>query len=178
VPPASNLYVFTATDPVAQEHLDESIRNPIATNLIIPHLNAEERTRALDARKAVGAFYAWGAVPGPRNIPNWRSMAIGDHVLTVYDGTYHYCATVKWKVHSRAAALAIWGESDAGEAYEYMYFLSRPRAIEARLGDVADYLNALYFGFTRIGHARIRKILRDFGSVESFVKQRFGVSVA
>jgi hypothetical protein len=173
----ANLYVFTATNPVAREHLNKSIRNPIAADLVIPHLNYEERTLALGVQKSEEGLFAWGAEPGRRNIPNWRSMAIGDHVLTVFEGAYHYLAAVKWKVHSRAGALAVWDKSDTGEAYEYMYFLSRPRPIQARLDDLADYLQALYFGFTKIGDARISRIIRDFGSVEAFIKRRFGVSV-
>jgi hypothetical protein len=34
-------------------------------------------------REEGNGFYAWGAIRGVRNIPNWLAMARGDYVLCV-----------------------------------------------------------------------------------------------
>ena len=59
----------------------------------------------------VGGFYAWGAEPGARNIPNWGAMTRDDVVLCVYSNTYHYLSRVLDTFDNEHCAEAVWGRN-------------------------------------------------------------------
>jgi hypothetical protein len=101
----SNLYVITASNPSAKQHIDATIEHPIPPGKVEPYFIGDE----LDQVKKVGishGYYAWGATPGPINISNWQSMHVGDHVLIYQDKMYTYCTAVVFKQKNRDFALA------------------------------------------------------------------------
>ena len=167
-----SIFVFTASNPQAQINIGRSIARPVDPSIVLgqtPHSHLTEINRIF--LQSVG-FYLWGAVPGPRNIPNWESMRAGDWVLAVWEGHYHYAAKVVAKFHWRDLAVALWGREDGtGLTWEYLYFLTRPESTTAvsceRLG---LYLNRSYRGFARIGDQKMALIQRTFGSVDKFIE--------
>ena len=72
-----------------------------------------------------GNHYAWGAIPGARNIPNWENMSKDDYILCVYGGVYHYVSKCAGKVHNELLAEAIWERDDNNKTWEYMYFFEK-----------------------------------------------------
>ncbi|MFV8817133.1 AAA family ATPase [Haliea sp. E17] len=168
--PEHRLFVFTAGNAAARAHLDDSIRKPIDWPKISHCFNGEAAQSLEQLHQQVG-LYAWGAVPGARNIPNWELMAPGDWVLCVFDSTYHYVAQVIEKHHNPAAAETVWSTDPEGRTWEYMYFLTKPTKIEVPLSAVNQYLSQQYMGFVPISDAKIGQIEQDFGSVERFIQQ-------
>ena len=73
----SRLFVFTAGNKPARDHLYDSISNPISDGIIDQYLSEAEK----DQFKAEdGNFYAWGARPGKRNNRTWSNLESGDFV--------------------------------------------------------------------------------------------------
>jgi hypothetical protein len=87
VPP--RIFVFTARKPKAQRNLVISIENPLDEETVFGSFAPAYHEELERIRNEGNGFYAWGAVPGLRNIPNWMAMERGDYVLCVYSNTYH-----------------------------------------------------------------------------------------
>ncbi len=172
----TQIFVFTAGNPEARQHLADSIENKIDQRKVFGSF-ASSRKEELESIQEEGrGFYAWGAVPGVRNIPNWEVMQRGDYVLCVYGNTYHYVAQVLAKYENERFARRIWGGDENGKTWKYMYFLTEPLEIYRHLSELVGYLNAEYRGFTRISNTKVDEILNDFGSVDAFIHQELGSS--
>lgn len=165
------IFVFTAGEQSAREHLNDTIRQPLDLDRVLSLFPAGQHAQIQEFHQDQG-LYAWGAIPGVQNTPRWESMKSGDWVLCVYDGTYHYVARVLAKFNNEIFARAIWGDDPQGRTWRLMYFLSKPIAIKVSVGDVADYLNQSYMGFFRIGEEKHNTIIDTYGSIEAFIEQR------
>ena len=137
------IFVFTARKPKAQRNLVISIENPIDEQLVFDSFGSAHRDDLERIQEEGGGFYAWGAVPGVRNIPNWMAMEWGDYVLCMYGNTYHYVARVLAKYNNERFARRVWGEDEEGETWEYMYFLTEPLEVNRLLYEFDGYLNAV-----------------------------------
>lgn len=173
------LYVFTAGVAAARAHIEDSISNPVDFAMlaeVLPKHEAGYMKRLLEGSKG---FYAWGAVPGQKNIPNWESMREGDIVLAAYDGRYRYISSVVLKLHSPRLAESIWGLDADGKTWEYMYVLTEPRAVNVEVDSepLSGYLHKAYRGFTRINQDRINRIFDDYGSIHNFIAAEFQCNV-
>jgi hypothetical protein len=82
-------------------------------------------------------------------------MDRGDRVLCVYDNAYRYAARVLAKYDNPELASSVWGEGEEGKTWQYMYFLTEPREINTHVSELAGYLNASYFGFTKISDKKL-----------------------
>ena len=72
------IFVFTAGNPEARQHLLDSIQNPIEYETVFdgfaePHHDELERIH-----EEGNGFYAWGALPGPGNRRTWEAMERDD----------------------------------------------------------------------------------------------------
>ena len=175
------LFVFTAGNKAARVHLDDSINWPVSSTLLDDYLEPDQAQSLKSLLPNPQSFYAWGAVPGPKNMPMWNAMQKGDVVLTVFDNHYHYISSVISKVHSFDLARKIWGTDPKGKTWEYMYILAKPQQLQEPLKitsqPISDYFNKGYRGFTKISDERIANIHRDYGSLEAFLKQEFSVTL-
>lgn len=169
------LFIFTAGNQAARAHLDDSIKKPISSALINKHLEANQADLLKSFLENPDEFYAWGAVPGERNIPMWNAMHDGDVVLTVFDNHYRYISTVISKIQAPELAKEIWGTDPDGNTWEYMYFLTKPKPIEVPISQAPaiDYLNNGYRGFTKISEEKTSNIHKRWGSLKNFVEQAF-----
>jgi hypothetical protein len=68
------IFVFTARNNKAQRNLSISIENQIEEKPVFGSFAPALREELERIRDEGNGFYAWGAVPGPRNIPNWKAM--------------------------------------------------------------------------------------------------------
>lgn len=173
------IFIFTAGQKEAREHLEVSIINPFPTSWFDDYLDLAEADDLKSLLPNPDYAYAWGAVPGPRNVPMWNDMADGDIVLTVYDNRYHFISTVLAKLHAPALASRIWGVDDEGKTWEYMYLLSQPREVDVGVFDepVVSYLSKGYRGFTQISEEKLDRIQNEFGSIDGFAEGVFGVQL-
>jgi hypothetical protein len=171
IPAPSNIFIFTAGDPAARSHLDDSIDTPIPLPTALTFLPTEMHALISEVDAQQG-LYAWGAIPGPQNRRRWERMQDGDVALCVYDSRYRYAARVTRKVESEELARAVWGQDPAGRTWSLIYFLTPPEKLDIPLVELADYLHQSYQGFTRISDERAARILADFGSLTNFLDQQ------
>jgi len=165
------IFVFTAGNPEAREHLSASIENPVDDSVVFDDFDEPHHEELKRIRDEGRGFYAWGAVWGVRNVPTWEQMKRGDFVLCVYDGAYHYVSRLLAKYDNPECAEAIWGTNDEGRTWRYMYFLTEPIETYQPLYEFEGYLHSRYQGFTRISDARLEEIEEDYGSIEEFIKE-------
>jgi hypothetical protein len=76
----TQIFVFTASNSEARQHLVVSIENPVDENLVFGCFASAYREELERIREEGNVFYAWGAVPGLRNIPTWETMERGEHL--------------------------------------------------------------------------------------------------
>jgi hypothetical protein len=165
------IFVFTAGNPEARQHLVDSIQNPVDDEKVFDNFDDHHHEELEGIRDEAGRFYAWGAVPGQANRRTWDAMERGDYVLCVYDNAYHYVARVLAKYDNRELATSVWGSNPKGQTWQCMYFLTKPEKVYRHASELANYLNAGYFGFTQIHERKLRTIADEYGSVEEFVKR-------
>ena len=168
----AQMFVFTAGNREARRHLRQSIEQSINEDIVLNSFDETERRDLLRVRDEGGGFYAWGATPGPENKRIWEAMAAGDYVLCVYDGTYQFASRVLYKSNNPELARRIWGESEDGRAWQYMYYLTSPEKVNRPVSELAGYLNRAYRGFTKISDDRVAAIVEAYGSIDRFLEQQ------
>lgn len=168
----ADIFVFTAGEPAARSHLDDSIKNPVSPDIIFNNFEPVYHEQLQTIQKKGEGFFAWGAVPGLQNIRRWEAMNTGDYALCVYGNRYRYIARVIGKFNNRRAAEAIWGTDPNGNTWQYMYFLTKPITISILVSDLSQYLNNGYMGFTKISEQRLQNIINQFKSLDNFIKQK------
>jgi hypothetical protein len=169
-----NVFIITATNPEAQLHIKDTIERAIPRERVEKFFSGRE----LEKVKQIGlthGYYAWGAVPGPRNVPTWEKMQIGDYVLVYQTKTYTYLTKVLFKEQNELFAVENWGRDPDGKTWEYMYFLDKPVKLSPPVPaeKLSQYFYDQYRGFTQIPADRISRIEREHGSLESYFQKVF-----
>jgi len=100
VPQASDdlqIFVFPAANPVAQENLDKSIKNPVSDETVFGSFEQGDTSLREKFERIMedgDGFYAWGSQPRGRAASTWGRMNRGDYVLAYYHKGYHYVSRV------------------------------------------------------------------------------------
>jgi hypothetical protein len=164
------LYVFTAGNSDARQHLIDTVLHPIERSRVVKHLG-EAKTADLESRSLDGQLYAWGALPTENLIRVWTGMSEGDHLLVYYEGTYHLASRVTEKLHNADLAKDLWTTGRDGMTWEYMYFLDAPKVVNVKSSTLAHLqMPETPQGFMRIASA-VEPIQRAYGSVDRFISQ-------
>lgn len=168
----TQIFVFTAGNPEARHHLDDSIKSPIAEEKVFSTFQESLHEELRRIQINGNGFYAWGAEPGRQNVARWERMARGDKVFCVYNNTYRFVATVLGKYDNEQFAKQVWGINErTGETWRYIYFLSEPTRVNIPVSNLANHLNRGYMGFTKISDKKLQEIRDNYGSVERFVEK-------
>ena len=169
----TQIFIFTAGNSSARSHLNDSIINPIDFKKVETSLEKSQIEKLLISNNE-NSIFCWGAMPGKNNLRNWNLMQKGDYVICVYSSHYRFISRCTGKIHSYNLANNIWGSLD-GNTWEYIYFLSRPLAIDIHLNNVEIGSSPIksFGGFSRISDERINYIKNKFSSIENFAKQTF-----
>jgi len=169
----TQIFIFTAGNSTARSHLDDSIINPIDFKKVEISLDKTQIEKLLISNNEKNIF-CWGAMPGKNNLRNWNLMQKGDYVICVYSSHYRFISRCTGKIHSYNLANNIWGSLD-DKTWEYIYFLSRPLAIDIHLNklDIGSSPIKSFGGFSRISDERINYIKNKFSSIDNFAKQTF-----
>jgi len=171
----TQIFVFTAGNPEARRHLENSIERPVRPETVFDTFPEPLHEELEKVRVQDNGFYAWGAIPGSRNRPNWQSMEAEDFVLCVYDATYQYVFRLLAKYDNERFAETVWARDEQGWTWQLMYFLTEPVGVGRRLSDFRDYLEPeRYWGFTRVEDERTDNIASSYGSVDRFVAGMLG----
>lgn len=168
---SQNIFAFTAGDPEARKHLDVSITRPVDIERVRQNIGPDHLPALEEINKAEG-LYAWGAVPGKMNNSYYPTLEVGDWMLCVFGAKYRFVARVIHKLESVNLARELWGQTDDGKTWQYMFFLSKPTPVDVPLSALTAYLPRQFFGFARVGDENNSKILADFGSLDHFIRAR------
>jgi 5-methylcytosine-specific restriction enzyme B len=171
---APQIFVFTAGNASARDHLRDSIDRPIPRDLCERYVDPGELSELRAATGDGDNLYAWGAVPGPQNSPRWEKLRPGDYVLTVSQLRYIRLARVVKTLRNPDFSRALWAGDYEGSTWELMYFLTTPQRTDRATADLATLLPSRYQGFSRISDEKVAAINARYGSVEVFVSQEFG----
>jgi hypothetical protein len=104
----TQMFVFTAGNSNARQHLRDSIERPVDPETVFDTFPAYQHEELKRIYEQGNGFYAWGAIPGRDNTPNWEAMQPGDFVLCVYGATYHYVCRLIDKYNNERFAETVW----------------------------------------------------------------------
>jgi hypothetical protein len=172
----SKIFIFTAGNPEARSHLESSIIHPADKNIVLSSFPSDQQDILNRIYEEEGGFYAWGAIPGAKNIVTWKNLDAGDWVLCVYKNEYRFVSKAKQTFDNYECAKNIWGLDGTGKTWQLMYFLTKP--IQPINGSVPaeklnEYLHTSYMGFTQISSERLNRISEDYGSIDDFIQEAF-----
>lgn len=171
----TRMFVFTAGNRNARQHLKDSIERPVDPKTVFGTFPEHQRERLQKVYERGSGFYAWGAILGRDNTPNWQAMEPGDFALCVYGATYQYVCRVIAKYDNEQFAETVWKKNDKGQTWQLMYFLTEPVEVGRRMSEFGDYLEPnRYWGFTNVEDERIQNIVSSYGSVDRFIAQMLG----
>lgn len=173
------IFVFSAGDIDSRRRLGQSVAEFVPFDVLLkamPHEDAKELMASMPGQEG---FYAIGAVARTNSGRTWVSAELGDIALIVVGKQYRYISTVVGKANNKNLAGEIWDTDVGKDAWEYIYFLSRPELVEmdVRQRPVAAFLNQSYLGHTQISDQKIREILNAYGDVRKFFQVEFGVEI-
>jgi MoxR-like ATPase/predicted RNA-binding protein with PUA-like domain len=171
MPQMEQLFVITASNVAAQRNIEKSIANSIDRAMCARHFDSAVLDK-VNRQSGDGKFYAWGAVPGKRNEPNWIAMQPGDHALFYQEGRYTYWTRVISRHRNAPFAEALWGRDADDQTWEFMYFLQPSVPLHCQAQATADVLPAKYMGFTPISADRVQRIVSQYGTIEEFIEKR------
>lgn len=119
----------------------------------------------------------WGVVPGQSsgNYSKWNRISAGDVVLFSADKKIHSYGIVSVKLISKPFAQSLWGETDDGQTWEYIYTLSDVRKIDLSYEEFNALIgyksNNVIQGFTVLDDAKSEKVLEFLAEDDSNVRR-------
>lgn len=164
----AELFVITASNPEANRHYRTTIAYPVSRSLLAQHLSQQEM-QMVDNAFANHPIYTWGARPGTKGVSDWLNLLPGDYVLVYVQGRFVRLARVAGlKMRKPELARALWG-TEAGETFEYVYFLGNMQIINYALDKFNKDLgyDPTYYprGFYRVDPQRFEL----FGNLNGFL---------
>jgi hypothetical protein len=172
----TQIFVITASNLAARKNVELTLAHPIELNIVAAHFPREILDDLKSDQDGEG-IYAWGALPGEGNKRNWERMQSGDYILLYQNGAYTFASRVILKAQNDSFARAVWGTDEEGKTWELMYFLEQPTRVKLPAINLIDFLPGQYMGFSRISDDRIERILAEYSSVDTFIKERLMVDV-
>ncbi len=167
-----NLFYFTASNKIAQKHLEDTIENKSPIGRYSDLLD-EDVLQELKRAGQAEEVNMWGAVPGDQNIPRWAKMEKGDKVLVYSKGTFLYYGTILTKTHNRKLAEIVWDKDNDGKTWEYIYFITDLQSINLDRTEFASFFgykqNFVPQGFNRINSNTLDEIINNYGSINDAI---------
>jgi hypothetical protein len=183
----NNVFVFSASSPLAAEHYDTSVVNGVDLNKILYFIKDKNIQNTLNAEYSnKGKAYLWAGKSmkdGSCRIGNderyWEMMQYGDLILIYAKRSIVSITYFVEKLKSSELGEYCWKNSQ--RPYDLVYFIGEPRYLSKPISvkTITDnhgmaYLGKVYQGLRRA--ARSNDILKDFGSLNNFAKTVFGIN--
>ncbi|MGQ0513917.1 hypothetical protein ACT453_11605 [Bacillus sp. D-CC] len=70
-----------------------------------------------------GLVRIWGITQSPQKVKEWNKIQRGDVALFSANKQIFATATITYKIHNFELAKHLWGETEDGGSWEYIYFL-------------------------------------------------------
>lgn len=152
----------------ALKHYVDTVSHLVALTTILPFLAADD-VEALQAIYPNGECAVWGLTPGEKNVnfKKWDRIKEGDVTIFSANKKLFASAVVTYKVQSYELAKHLWGTADAGQTWEYIYFLDEVHLLDipyATFNPVVDYVpHNIIQGFTILNDDKSQKFFDAFG---------------
>jgi hypothetical protein len=168
---ASEIFVFTASNPAARRHRERTIEQLVGLDEIEPY--AARAARQLRA-EGLEELRCWGSIPGPNNQKSWSRMQPG-HWALLYAGdrSFPWLLRVARKARLKQLARNLWGEDGEGQTWELMFFFDVAQRVDLTLAEVREALG--YEGEDWVPQGlqypagdHQKALLESFGSIEAF----------
>jgi hypothetical protein len=116
---------------IPAKHYADTVEKPVLLSAIFSFLSQDD-LEDLRSKFPEGRVAVWGVTPGEEsgNKTKWDRMNPGDVALFSREGRIFSAGTVAKKIHDRKLSRHLWGEDEAGETWEYMYFLKEMRSMD------------------------------------------------
>ncbi|HLJ84263.1 MAG TPA: hypothetical protein VKT51_08855 [Candidatus Eremiobacteraceae bacterium] len=148
----------------ANEHFIDTIVSPVDVSTVlslVANSDVNKLKSRFGNRKAIPT---WGVTPGKNrvNANKWDRIQPGDLALFAANKRFFASSFVVDKVHAPKLSQRLWRHSDAGETWEYVYFLDEVAAMNlsyAEFNELAGYNpNNIVRGFNVLDETKSSRI--------------------
>ncbi len=117
-----------------------------------------------------GKCYAWGVQERKgNNLETWKAMGAEDLVLIYLDGAIVSASFVRMKTNDPSLAANLWG-GNSEDPPGLICFTDKPYLGEVPIvPQMHPYLDTEYRDFVKLHSEKRSNILRDYGSLETFI---------
>lgn len=168
------IFLAPRSNETSYKNFLSTIENGVDLTIVEPHLDPEGRQRLAGRNK----LFVWGNKDSKK--ASWNKMELGDLVLFYKgrekkerEGKLVYAGTLAHKQHSKELGLALWPPKKGEEPWICIFFLENLRPIYIPISEMADYANYsrnfIVQGFMPLRDEAVRKILKRFGTVDTFL---------
>jgi hypothetical protein len=153
------------------EHYRRTVQNPVKLPRLAPLLEALDLAE-LSALFPDGLLRVFGVSPGiaNRNKKKWDQFEAGDLVLFCGQGGVFASSFLKYKMHNRQVALALWKTDEEGQTWEFLYFVSQFRSHRIsypELAAAAGYSSGfVVLGVSILNENKSARVMTDLGLVD------------
>lgn len=162
-----NVFVYSAAGDAARLHYQHTMQNGLKLAQVAGFIDDPEQIYALREGYPEGIAYLWGGRSGGPDDGYWQQMTAGDLALCYRERRIVSYSFIVTKVKNAALGRFAWPDERA-RPFDLVYFLSKPIDVDTPVAQLAKYLGEVYQGLRRV--AATDEIVRDFGSLEGFVK--------
>jgi len=168
------IFIVVAGGNVAAErHFEDTIQRKRTLDEVRRFL-PESEIRNLENIYHNAPFIVWGSAPGKMNEPRWGKMEPGDIVLIYNKGSIRIVGEVAAKVRNKELARFFWHETEAGETWEFIYFIVNEQRVDVpfeRINTLFGYEKD-YFprGFSVINEGAVKTFSQTYGDLRGVLK--------
>jgi hypothetical protein len=161
-----NIFVYSAAGEKARLHYQHTMHQGLKLAQVSGFIDEAEEIYALREAYSDGTAYLWGGRSGGPDEGYWEQMIAGDLALCYRERRFVSYSFLVTKVKNAALGRFAWPD-ERKRPFDLVYFLTKPTDIDKPVASLSKYFGEVYQGLRRV--ARTDEIIRDFGSLETFV---------
>jgi hypothetical protein len=170
----ANVFIFSMDDAATGTRCGITMTEGCELEPLLPFIQEKSQIEDLGRIYPDGKCYPWGALESGENVSAWNIMEQDDLVLGYRNRSIVSASYVWMKIRNPSLAARLWNESAAGP-FSLMCFTDEPHWGDVPIvPQMLVYLDRDYRGFTKLASRKCDSILRDYGSLETFVSLGLG----
>ncbi len=170
----ANVFIYSIDDEAATTNFGIENEKGYELETVLPFIHDGIQIENLRRFYPNGQCYVWGVQEKGDNRSTWNIMAQDDLVLGYRNRSIVSASYVLMKVHNPSLATKLWGKNKEG-SFGLMCFSDKPHLGEVPIvSQMLTYLDHDCTGFTKLNAEKCDNIIRDYGSLETFVRLGLG----